>query len=90
MTVTEEQITQMRSRISHLEGKVEFLYRHLGITFVPESSPSDDPRVVDALKKNNLLEAIKIYRQLNSSNTITISVDEARMAVEEIKGRLGI
>jgi hypothetical protein len=90
MTVTEEQITQLRNRVAHLEGKIEFLYKHLGITFVPESSSGDDPRIIAALKKGNLLEAIKVYRQLHSTSSVTIGVDEARLAVEEIQGRLGI
>jgi hypothetical protein len=87
---TEHDITLMRERIARLEGQVAFLYRHLGVTFVPESSPNDDPRIIEALKKGNLLEAMKIYRQLFSNATVTISADEARLAVEEIKGRLGI
>jgi len=83
-------ITLLRERIAHLEGQVAFLYRHLGVTFVPESSPRDDPRIIDALKKGNLLEAMKAYREVYSTATLTISMDEARRAVEEMKGRLGI
>lgn len=87
---TEQEVTMLRGRIANLEGQVAFLYRHLGVTFVPESSPKDDPRIIDALKKGNLLEAIKVYRGLYSTNTFNISVEEARLAVEEMKGRLGI
>ena len=35
---TEHDITMLRDRIAHLEGQVAFLYRHLGVTFVPEAS----------------------------------------------------
>lgn len=87
---TEYDITWLRDRLARLEGQVAFLYRHLGVTFVSESSPNDDPRIIEALKKGNLLEAMKIYRQLFSNATATISADEARLAAEEIKGRLGL
>ena len=87
---TEQEVAMLRDRVTHLEGQVAFLYRHLGVTFVPESAPGDDPRIVDALKKGNTLEAIKVYRELYSSATVTVSMDEAKRAVEEIKGRLAI
>lgn len=87
---TEHEITQLRDRITHLEGQVAFLYRHLGIAFSPESAPGDDPRLIEAIKRGNMLEAIKVYRELHSNSTITIGMNEAKAAVEEIKGRLGI
>ncbi len=86
----EHGITLLRDRIAHLEGQVAFLYRHLGVTFIPESAPGDDPRIIEVLKKGNLLEAIKVYREIHSTSTLTIGMDEARRGVEEIKGRLGI
>lgn len=87
---TEHDITLLRDRISHLEGQVAFLYRHLGMTFVPEAAPGDHPKIIEALKRGNLLEAIKVYREVNSTSTVVVSLDEARRAVEEMKGRLGI
>ena len=87
---TDQDIAKLRDRITHLEGQVAFLYRHLGVTFVPESAPGDDPRIIAALQKGNLLEAIKVYREIHSTSTVTVGMDEARRAIEEIKGRLGI
>ncbi len=87
---TDHEINLLRDRIVHLEGQVAFLYRHLGITFTPEAARGDDPRIVHALKRGNTLEAIKVYRELYSSATVTVSMDEAKRAVDEIKGRLGI
>ena len=66
------------------------MYRHLGVTFVPEAAPGDDPKIIEALKKGNMLEAIKIYRTLYSTSMLTVSMDDAKRAVEEMKGRLGI
>lgn len=88
--VTDQDFKDLKNRIIKLEGQVAFLYRRLGVEFVPESSPDDDPRIIEALKKDNMLEAIKIYRQVYSTSTLTIGLDEAKRAVEEIKGRLGI
>jgi ribosomal protein L7/L12 len=82
---TEQEMTQLRLRLVHLEGQVAFLYKHLGVTFVPEQSPTDDPRIIEQLKKGNLLEAIKIHRELTGAG-----LAEAKIAVEELKGRLGI
>jgi hypothetical protein len=83
--VTEMELTALRNRVVHLEGQVAFLYKHLGVTFVPEPNPVDDPRIIEQLKKGNLLGAIKVYRELNNTG-----LEEARLAVEEIQGRLGI
>ena len=88
--VTDQDMAALRDRVIHLEGQIAFLYKHLGVTFVAESAPNDDPRIIEALKKGSLLEAIKVYREIYSNSTITIGMDEARLAVEEIKGRLGI
>ena len=83
--VTDQDLSILRSRVIHLEGQINFLYKHLGIEFVPEPSPADDPRIIEQVKKGNMLEAIKIHREINGS-----SLPEAKEAVEEIKGRLGI
>lgn len=84
-TVEQQEINLLRSRIVHLEAQVDFLYRHLGITYVENHNPDDDPRILDALRKNNLIEAIKIYREIND-----IGLAEAKSAVEEIKRRRGM
>jgi ribosomal protein L7/L12 len=83
--ITEQQYIDLRNRIIRLEGQVAFLYRHLGITFVPEEQLTDDPKIVAALKKGNLLEAIKAYREITGAE-----MEEAKRAVEEIQGRLGL
>ena len=83
--VSEQDIGKLRDRIIHLEGQVAFLYKHLGVTFVPEAAPGDDPKIIEQLKKGNLLQAIKVYR----GNT-GAGYEEGKKAVEEIKGRIGI
>lgn len=84
-TVEQQEINLLRSRIVHLEAQVDFLYRHLGVRFVEQNSPDDDPRIIDALRKNNLIEAIRIYREIND-----IGLAEAKAAVEAIRARRGV
>jgi ribosomal protein L7/L12 len=83
--VSEQDLGKLRERVIKLEGQVAFLYKHLGVTFVPESALEDDPRIIEHLKKGNMIEAIKVHREINNS-----SLTEAKQAVEEIMGRLGI
>lgn len=84
-TVEQQEINLLRSRIVHLEAQIDFLYRHLGITYVENNSPDDDPHILDALRKNNVIEAIKIYREIND-----IGLAEAKAAVEAIRARRGV
>ena len=83
--ISEQDLARLRARVIHLEGQVEFLYKHLGLTFVPETNPGDDPRVIEQIKKGNMIEAIKIYRELTNAG-----LAEAKDAVEKLQGRLGI
>ena len=83
--ITEQQYDELRNRVTRPEGQVAFLYEHLGMTLVPEEQLTDDPQIVAALKKGNLLEAIKAYRAITGAG-----MDEAKKAVEEIQGRLGL
>ena len=87
---TDYDINLLRDRIVRLEDQLAFLYKHLGIALSSEAAPGDDPRIVDALKKGNTLEAIKVYRELYSSATVTVSLEEAKRAVEDIRRRQGL
>ena len=84
-TLEQQEISLLKGHISRLEARLEFVYQHLGITFVEDTRPTDDPKVVAALKANNLMEAIKLYRMATNAG-----MDEARSAIEEMRGRLGI
>lgn len=75
----------LKGRVSRLEARLEFAYKHLGLTFVEDSRATDDPSVIEALRANNLLEAIKRYRMATNA-----SLEQAKAAVEEIRERLGI
>ncbi len=84
-TIEQEEIGLLRSRVVRLEAQVDYLYKHLGITFVEDLSAGDDPQVIEALRRNNLIEAIKYYREKNN-----VGLAEAKAAVEAIRARRGV
>ena len=61
--ITESEIVGLRSRITELENRLDFLYARLGVTYVTDQTGIDS-RIVDALKQGNKIEAIKIYREI--------------------------
>jgi hypothetical protein len=83
-TSIEKDVINLRLRMFRLEGEIEFLYKHLGVTYKPDTS-SADPRIIEQLQNSNTVEAIKIHRELNNS-----SPTDARNAVEALKGKLGL
>ena len=63
--VTEADIQLLKSRINELEDRLKFLYRRLNIDYAdPNSDPTLSPQILDALRRGNKIEAIKIYREL--------------------------
>ena len=84
-TLEAQEISALKGRLSRLEARLEFLYKHLGVTFVEDTRLTDDPKVVAALKANNYLEAIKFFRMATNA-----SLEEAKLAIEEMRARLGI
>jgi hypothetical protein len=89
-TQEQQEITLLKSRISRLEARLDYLYKHFGVTFVEDTRLTDDPKVIAALKANNMMEAIKLYRIVVSTGSVTVSLEEAKIAIEEMRSRLGI
>ncbi len=83
--ISEEDYARVRDHVYKLQAQVDFLYQHLGLTFVPAETGLEDARIVDALKRDNLLLAMKFYRETHNCD-----VQEAREAVLTIEGKLGI
>jgi hypothetical protein len=81
----ETELIDLRGRVARLEAQIDYLYRRLGLTFTDgQSLADDDSPVIDALRTRNLLEAIKVYRQIHNVN-----LEEAKTAVEDLRARLG-
>ena len=79
-------VQTVRARVAKLEAEVRFLYKHLGVTFVPtfELDPADK-EVAEWLKKGNEIKAIGEYRAVH-----LVSLNEAKAAVEEMRAGLGL
>lgn len=83
--VTEAEIQLLRSRVSELEDRLNFLYRQLNIEYAdPNSDPVLSPQVQDALRRGNKIEAIKIYRELTG-----VGLAEAKRVIDRLDTRLG-
>jgi len=81
---SESEILALRARVAELESRVDFLYRHLGVLYV-ENTSLGDARVIDMLKKGSKIEAIKIYREIYNCG-----LAEAKQAVDNLETRLGL
>ena len=78
---TEAEFLSLKSRISELEDRLQFLYRRLNIDYIdPNSDPALSPQVQDALKRGNKIEAIKIYRELTG-----VGLAEAKQTIDRVE-----
>jgi ribosomal protein L7/L12 len=75
----------LQGRIAALEAQVEFLYKHLNLTFSPEQSFSDPrmAKIYDLVAQGKMLEAIQAHRQ-----TFNSSLADAKAAVENLRGQV--
>jgi hypothetical protein len=69
--------------VGRLERQVEFLLRHLNLTYVDLSGPGGEPawmaQVRELAHKNRLIDAIKLYRENTGAG-----LAEAKRAVESL------
>ncbi|HET9915225.1 MAG TPA: ribosomal protein L7/L12 [Anaerolineales bacterium] len=83
---TEAEYLALKSRISELEDKLQFLYRRLNIDYAdPNADPALSPQIQEALRRGNKIEAIKIYRELTG-----VGLAEAKQVIDGIESRLGL
>lgn len=80
-----QEISLLRGRISKLEAQIQFLYKHLGVTFVPEAVANDDAEIVEYLKKGDVMRAIRAHRSTYNSD-----LAQAKAAVDVIRSRVGL
>lgn len=76
--ITEAEFMALKSRVSELEDRLQFIYRRLNIDYMaPNSDPALAPQVQEALRRGNKIEAIKIYRELTG-----VGLAEAKQAID--------
>jgi ribosomal protein L7/L12 len=79
----EQQLMEMSMRLARLEGEVQDLYRRLKIPYGDEAAHTDE-RILEPLRRGNLIEAIKVYREIYN-----VGLAEAKQAVESMRTRDG-
>ena len=84
-SLEQQEISVLKGRIARLEARLAFLFEHLGLTFEADELAGDDPKVIEALQANNMLEAIKAYQAAHN-----VGLEEAKKGIDEMRGRLGI
>jgi ribosomal protein L7/L12 len=83
---TEAEFLALKSRISELEDKLQFLYRRLNIDYAdPNAVSTSSPQIQEALRRGDKIEAIKIYRELTG-----VGLAEAKRAIDGMEARLGL
>jgi len=81
---TQLELSELPARVARLEAQIEALYQHLGLNFDDSQSLADeDGPVIDVLRTGNMIEAIKVYRQIHN-----VGLVEAKSAVENLNARI--
>ena len=73
----------LTQEVATIHRKIDFLFRHLGVTFVDERPPPD--AVEQMLVAGDKIGAIRVYRALHGAG-----LREAKEAVDEMAARMGI
>jgi ribosomal protein L7/L12 len=81
--MSNDEVSSLARRIRRLEQKVDMIMQHLGLEFDDdETGGSIDPAIIEAIKRNNKIEAIKIYRDQTG-----FGLKEAKDVIDEIEAR---
>lgn len=70
-------------QVGVLERRLDFVCKHLGITYVDTRPPPDEFERL--LLQGNAIEAIRLYEKKTG-----VSLLEAKRAIEEMKAKLGL
>ena len=60
-------VVVLRGRVAELEAKLDFLYKQLNITYVPDMDVLNAP-VVELLRAGKVMDAIKRYRDIHQTS----------------------
>ncbi len=78
--LSETEVELLQLRVTELEQRLQFIYRHLNIAYAQPTSNADpalSPQVQEALRSDNKIGAIKIYRELTDC-----SLTDAKAAMD--------
>lgn len=77
-----DEISELRKRVERLEGRMDFLFRSLGINDNGTPAWKPSPRVLDLLKRGKKVEAIKALREESGA-----SLKDAKIFIDGIDVR---
>jgi ribosomal protein L7/L12 len=80
----DQEMSNFATRLAQLETKVDFLLRQLGIDPAMITPPPAD-LISEALRAGNIVQAIKLYRELHGGG-----IREAKEAVEALRTEMGL
>lgn len=69
-----DMFSKLSNRVLELEKRLALVSDKLGIEYVPADPDADcckDPKLVDAIKRGDMLDAIRIYREMTKSDLAT-------------------
>jgi hypothetical protein len=73
----------LQFQVGLLDRKVDFLIKHLGITYVDSRPPPDE--IGRLIIGGDVLGAVRLYEKTHKVNLV-----DAKRAVEEVKAKLGL
>jgi ribosomal protein L7/L12 len=81
--MSNDDISALGQRIRLLEQKIDMIMEHLGLQFDDASvGESIDPGVLEAVKRGNKIEAIRLYRDQTG-----FGLKEAKDVIDELEAR---
>lgn len=81
MTNMPYELEGLQSRLRMLESEVAFLYKHLDL---PYERASEDQPVIDLIRQNDMMGAIKLYREIH-----VCSMSEAQEGIKKLEEQPG-
>lgn len=82
MSLTDQNVSNLAARIRLLERKIDMIMEHLGLELDDDIVKGMPPNVIEWVKRGNMLEAIKAYREHTG-----VGLKEAKDVVDELAGR---
>lgn len=77
-----KEIYALKQKVEELERKLEFVMQALRLRY-SEVPAAQDGEIVELIKRGNMIEAIKLYREQTG-----LGLKEAKDAVDELHRRL--
>lgn len=76
------EIAQLRSRVSQLEARLDYLFTHLNVSYVPDPDALNAP-VIELLENGDYMSALRTYRDIHR-----VGLAEAKEAIDALQARL--